>query len=150
MQRWTDEDRNTALAHMSAWAGEMDLRRPSEPYMNCKELSAVLDGGLIDLGSHTRMDLEFPLHPAASRRDELQAIKALLDLVRGQGHCGLSYPFGRYSEETIDLAKDAGYSYACGTRLEAVRKGTNDYALPRMTVPNWSGDDFSRRLFGWA
>jgi len=61
----------------------------------------------------------------------------------------LGYPFGgRESEtaETLRLAHQAGYAYACANVKGAVRGNSDRFWIPRVTPGDAPGRDFSKRL----
>jgi peptidoglycan/xylan/chitin deacetylase (PgdA/CDA1 family) len=71
---------------------------------------------------------------AASCRDELARGRAMLEDGLGRAVRHLAYPFGSFSQETRDIAKETGYATAC-TTLESIASSTDDLlALPRVPV----------------
>ncbi|MDI5789350.1 polysaccharide deacetylase family protein [Bacillus licheniformis] len=57
----------------------------------------------------------------------------------------LSYPVGRYNEDTLKLAKQAGYQMAVTTEPGAASRDQGMYALHRVRIsPGMSPDAFGK------
>ena len=106
----------------------------------------------MDIGAHS---VTHPVLAALSlqeQRREIEEGKQTLEAVCGQAATSFSYPYGSeadYSNETVQLVRQAGFACACTTRPAAVRHGGDPLTLPRMIVRDWSGEEFRRRLRKW-
>lgn len=81
-------------------------------FLNEAEIKELLASGLIELGAHT-MDHSY-LKKMASSAAELQIYdsKKLLEKKFGVSVVSFAYPYGAFSQETIDLVKKAGFKAA--------------------------------------
>jgi len=71
---------------------------------------------------------------AAACRDELARGRAMLEDGLGHSVTHLAYPFGSYSKETCEIARETGYATACTTD-EAIANTSHELlALPRVPV----------------
>jgi peptidoglycan/xylan/chitin deacetylase (PgdA/CDA1 family) len=106
-------------------------------------------GGLIEIGAHTVNHPDLPSQTPDAQREEIVESKRALERQLGHAVNGFAYPYGRNAPATIDLVRDAGFTYACSTVPQPVRRHSNPYLLPRQTVMNWNGDEFDGRLRRW-
>jgi peptidoglycan/xylan/chitin deacetylase (PgdA/CDA1 family) len=116
------------------------------------EVRQLAVSGLVEIGAHsvshpvlTRLDLQ-------GQRREIEQSKQTLEGVTRQRVASFAYPYGSetdYSEETVQLVRQAGFACACTTRPATVRHGSDPFTLPRMIVRDWGGEEFARRLRAW-
>lgn len=59
---------------------------------------------------------------------------------------GCAYPHGQTSADVRQLARDAGYEFACGSKKEALDARSNLFELPRVSVKDWDGAGFRSLL----
>ena len=57
-----------------------------------------------------------------------------------------AYPFGELDAECSEEVRRAGYRFACATVAGPVRRDSPRYALPRVPVGAWSGEELLGRL----
>ena len=76
------------------------------------------------IGSHTRTHRDLTLCSDPQALDELAGSKAALEDLLGDSVELLAYPFGRFNERVVDLARQAGYAAACS----ALGPAANDRA----------------------
>ena len=75
--------------------------------------------------------------------------KAGLEEILGLRVDHFAYPYGRYNEATIRILRSAGFACACTTNAGLVDKYSDRFQLPRLTVGDWGGEEFARRLSDW-
>lgn len=116
------------------------------------ELRQLAAPGLVEIGAHS------VTHPVLAKLDlrgqrlEIEQCKQALERVCGHGVTSFAYPYGSeadYSDETVQLVRQAGFACACTTRPAAVRHSSDALTLPRMIVRDWSGEEFAHRLRNW-
>jgi hypothetical protein len=60
-----------------------------------------------------------------------------------------SYPHGAHSAETRSIVAEAGFTIACGSRPDVLRRAADTLAVPRLWVGDQDGDSFTEWLDGW-
>jgi peptidoglycan/xylan/chitin deacetylase (PgdA/CDA1 family) len=84
-----------------------------------------------------------------AQRAEIETGRAVLQSIVGRPIESFAYPFGRagdYTAETMDLVREAGFTRACSNQAGRIGRSTNRFALPRLYVRDWSGDEFAAAL----
>lgn len=121
----------------------------SAPTLTEAELKALADDGLIEVGSHSVTHPLLANLPSDKQQHEIVESKAYLEAVVQHPVYGFSYPNGSASADTMQLVREAGYTYACSSTNDVVLPGSNRYSLPRFWVPDCDGDQFARWLRAW-
>lgn len=117
--------------------------------MTTEELLKLVDGGLLQLGAHTRHHPMLPALSVERQREEIAASKQDLETLLNQRVDGFAYPNGRATESTKQILRDEGFVFAC-TSLEDVVSAESDlHALPRFWQKDVDGDAFVRGLRVW-
>lgn len=98
----------------------------------------------MEIGAHTHTHPVLAACSPAKARYELSHAKHLLEQRLGTPILTLAYPFGKYrrhfSDETVRLAEEAGYTHAGAIAFRGVAKADSPHALPRFFV---AGDSVS-------
>jgi peptidoglycan/xylan/chitin deacetylase (PgdA/CDA1 family) len=143
-------NRRLLLNKIKEWSGNTDLRAlPPVRSMTANELVSLIDGGLIQIGSHT------VTHPVLSelseqeRRYEIDESKRELEEILAKPVLGFSYPNGCFTKGDPKLVSQSGYQYACMSKNGAVRSNSDRFTLPRFWIPDWDGPTFERWLLRW-
>lgn len=147
----TEPERARVLGELRSQAG---LNSPAAP---CESLTGdqivkLSKSGLIELGSHT---VSHPVLSNISRADqmyELSESKKFLEDLVGHSIEGFAYPYGTradYTAETVSIARQLSYQFACSNIPEAIWPGTDRFQLPRLLVRDCDGDYFERWLAEW-
>ncbi|HEY8427921.1 MAG TPA: polysaccharide deacetylase family protein [Sandaracinaceae bacterium] len=125
-----------AVAFVSAGLVGSKVRYP-EPYMGWDELRALLDSGLVTIGSHAYTHRSLAMLPAAEARDEAKRSKDCLEERLGVPVHSFAYPFGTradFSRVTDRALADAGYEIAFNSMHGVIRAGSDPISLPRVKV----------------
>ncbi|MBM7645487.1 peptidoglycan/xylan/chitin deacetylase (PgdA/CDA1 family) [Scopulibacillus daqui] len=88
----------------------------------------------ISIESHTISHLELNTLTPEQQRHEMSESKALCDKMFGQNTIMLSYPVGRYNDETLRLAKETGYKMAVTTEPGGASRDQGMFALHRIRI----------------
>ena len=147
------EERRRAIDGLLAWAGIEFASRPTHRFLSTEEVISLAKGGLVEIGSHTVTHpiLAALLDPAA-QRDEITLSKSRLEEILGEPVNGFAYPYGTrldYAPETVGVAREAGFTYACSNFEGIVREDSDPWQLPRFLVRDWDGEGLARRLGEW-
>jgi peptidoglycan/xylan/chitin deacetylase (PgdA/CDA1 family) len=117
--------------------------------MTADEVARLAESKLIDVGAHTVTHPVLSTLSISMQREEILGSKTRLEEILGRQVTGFAYPFGSqrdYTPETVRLAREAGFDYACSNFRDVIFSGIDRYQLPRIPVRDWGEDDFSRRL----
>jgi peptidoglycan/xylan/chitin deacetylase (PgdA/CDA1 family) len=117
--------------------------------LDAAELAVLGAHPLVEIGAHTVTHPELARRPAEEQRRELADAKALLEQRLGRSVDGMAYPFGgktSFTQETMQICRDAGYRYACANVPGAVSRHADPYAIPRVLVRDWSGERLREEL----
>ncbi|MBK4206594.1 polysaccharide deacetylase family protein [Bacillus licheniformis] len=111
-----------------------------------KQMNEMRRNG-ISIQSHTIHHVELNGLAPGQQLDEMTRSKALFDRMFSQNTVMLSYPVGRYNEDTLKLAKQAGYQMAVTTEPGAASRDQGMYALHRVRIsPGMSPDAFGKMV----
>jgi peptidoglycan/xylan/chitin deacetylase (PgdA/CDA1 family) len=132
----------------------LDLRADefdSYSTMSAQELRKISDGGLVTIGGHTHSYVKLSSLPRFQQAEEIWKNKRVLEEILENDIEYFSYPFhcsDCYTEETISILEDNGFSLACGNSYGTVSitGQANRYELPRVKVGNWNAFTFYRFL----
>jgi len=144
--------RRDVLAQLRAAAGLDEAARPSHRQLTADEVLRLDASPLVEIGGHT---VNHALLSARSEQEQRREIAE--DAVALSGICGrpitaFSYPYGGlddYTDTSVDLAREAGYAYACSNHPAAVKPWTDLFRIPRHIVRDFSAEEFALRLESW-
>jgi peptidoglycan/xylan/chitin deacetylase (PgdA/CDA1 family) len=140
-----DQHMQALRTHLPPLADTFDAGRP----MTATELSTLAAHPLVTIGAHTVTHPSLADLAADDQRRELAESQALLQARLGRAVDLLAYPFGKgdnVSETTRATARDVGYRAAFVTIAAAVRSPIDFWALPRLTMHEWTAAEFETRL----
>jgi peptidoglycan/xylan/chitin deacetylase (PgdA/CDA1 family) len=152
LQRLQDEVRQSILAELRAWANMQPETKPTHRPLSLDEVSRLVEGDLINIGSHSVTHAVLSTLPLATQRAEIQRSKTFLEELVGRTVTSFAYPYGSehdYTADTVALVREARFDCACSTLPTVVTKDTDCYQLPRLQVQDWNGDEFARQLSMW-
>jgi peptidoglycan/xylan/chitin deacetylase (PgdA/CDA1 family) len=137
--------RETLVDTIHAWAGDGDATPECRP-LSSREVRQLGSGSLIEVGGHSVTHPSLPLLEREDQAREILENKTRLEELVGRPLRHFSYPHGRFGEETVSLVKAAGYRSACTSATAAVTRAADVFRLPRISVRDWTGAEFSREL----
>lgn len=142
------EERERLLDRLAGWRGRAGARATHRA-LRSREIVALADGGLIEVGAHTvthplldRLDVE-------AQRQEIAGSKARLEQILGAAVVSFAYPHGRYGDATPGIVAELGFRQACTVEPGVVWRGTDPFLVPRILVGEWDADALARRLARW-
>lgn len=98
----------------------------------------------ISIESHTFNHLELNRMTANQQEAEMVQSKELFDRILDQDTTVLSYPVGRYNEESLWLSEEAGYKMAVTTEPGGALRDQGVHALHRVRIsPGLSVEGFA-------
>lgn len=148
MDAWPTE-RAQLVRQLHEWSGVPLDTRESHRTLTREELIRLNEGSQLSIGAHSVTHTPLSILSHASQREEIAGGRRSLERLLGAQPLGFAYPHGDQDESIRQLVADSGYAFACTTQSGAVVRSTPRFQLPRFTVSNWSGDEFSARLRSW-
>jgi peptidoglycan/xylan/chitin deacetylase (PgdA/CDA1 family) len=144
--------RRKKLGEVRGWRVDSPEGRPWHRPLSVDEIDVLRQGGLVEVGAHTVNHPMLSDLPVRRQRREIEESKASLEQILGHPVRSFSYPYGKprdYTAETVDLVRQAGFSCACSTSIDVVRRSSDPYQLPRVWVRNSSGEKLAKQLGKW-
>jgi peptidoglycan/xylan/chitin deacetylase (PgdA/CDA1 family) len=145
-----EASRRQLLSKIKEWGSNNDLGElPLARSMTPTELVSLIDGGLIQIGSHTITHPVLAELSEQERRHEISKSKRDLGEILTKPVHGFSYPNGSFTKGDPELVSQSGYQYACMSQNGVVRSNSNRFTFPRFWIPDWDGPTFERWLLRW-
>jgi peptidoglycan/xylan/chitin deacetylase (PgdA/CDA1 family) len=113
------------------------------------ELRKAARGETLEIGAHTRNHVALHRLTAKEQREEIVSEKRMLEQAIGREVRAFAYPYGSpwdVAPETVQLAREAGFTTACANYPGPVDSESDLFWLPRCLVRDWSGEEFERRM----
>jgi len=145
----SQEERSHLLDEIRRWAGAELLVRPTHRTLTQAEISELAQGKFIEIGAHTITHPFLTTLPVSAQRQEITSSKAKLEEILGHAVSSFAYPHGNFNAETKKIVQEAGFTCACTTVPNSVRKNSERFALSRVVVEDCNGEEFARRLTEW-
>lgn len=129
-------------AETFAWDESNTAARP----MDAEQLRRAAQ--VFAIGAHARDRDHVHLtriNPGAGTAQITGSRADLIDLL-GEAPAGFAYPHGDFDAATARMAAEAGFDWAVAVENRAVPRRFDRYALPRLTVGNWSAERLRREI----
>ena len=150
--RWlgtlTEEHRSSALAQLRAQLEEPQLTRDSHRSLTPAEATRLAGAAQVDIGAHSVTHTMLSTQSVEAQRWEMRQSKQDLEALTGRPVQGFAYPHGDYGPETLDLALESGFDFACTVESGCVARTSRPFLLPRLSVGDCSGREFVQLLEG--
>lgn len=117
--------------------------------MNAKQILEMQHHG-VEIAAHTVRHPNLTLEPESQVRWELETSKASLEALCGTSIKGFAYPAGWLNDQTVNLAREAGFRYAVATSTGFSAPQRDIFKLDRVGMPDSSPADFKRALVNIA
>lgn len=140
------ERRERELERIEAWAGRPDHREERDRALTTEELRQLAGSGIFSIGAHTISHAPLPQLTPVEKAAEISGSRQRCEEILGRPVETFAYPFGEMDSECQDAVRRAGFRFACSTVPGPVRRSSPRFALPRLGVGSWSGEELLRRL----
>ncbi|MBN2190559.1 MAG: polysaccharide deacetylase family protein [Candidatus Aureabacteria bacterium] len=104
-----------------------------EPMMDWDEIKDLCEQGF-EIGSHTVSHADLTKVPREEIVKELKNSKAVLESELGVEITAVSYPFGHYNREVMEVTSETGYSLGIATRHGINAEADNPLAVKRILI----------------
>lgn len=143
------DDKRRILDELASWSSLGRIARASHRVLTEAELVDLDHANLVEVGAHTRTHPVLAALTPKEQQEEIEGSATRLEEILGRPVKAFAYPYGwpgEYSATTIELVRNAGFSYACCAFPGEISRRTDRLELPRFLVRNWNGDEFLRGL----
>lgn len=96
-----------------------------------KEMSA---SGLVEFYSHTKSHARCDQLREQTLSEELTGSKTIIEAMLGKPCPYLCWPYGKYNETAMQIAKDTGYKAIFTTKHGVVKKNSDPFEIKRIVV----------------
>jgi peptidoglycan/xylan/chitin deacetylase (PgdA/CDA1 family) len=142
----SDPEREQVLEQLRELAKLDPAPRPSYCPVSEQDVSDLANIEVVEIGAHSITHPPLSTLSAALQKTEIEQSKLHLETLSGGPVESFTYPFGDYSEETIRVVRDSGYSRACSTEESLVTASSRVFSLPRIPAPDVDGEGFAQLL----
>lgn len=118
-------------------AGSKDI--PSLPLLSWDEIAEMAAAG-IDFGAHTINHIDLSKATPEEAQAELVGSKRAILRYLGNEPKSLAYPFGRFSDEAVKIAKE-NFLLACTTKRGVAGPESDVHLLPRVETLHFADND---------
>jgi peptidoglycan/xylan/chitin deacetylase (PgdA/CDA1 family) len=143
------EDLEDAMQVIRNWSGLSAEEPLLSRGMSHQELLLVTNGGLIELGAHTRHHPMLPHLSLEKQKVEIYSSKKDLEELLGKPVAGFAYPNGKATEDAKRIVRDSGFTFACTSLHDVIRSDSDLHELNRFWQKDVDGDKFLQGLKLW-
>lgn len=112
---------------------DQNLGIPQKPLMGPREWRDWTDSGM-DIGSHTRHHCDLTQTEPETAWQEITDSRRELEALTGCSVRHFCYPYGRYTDEHLQMVKAAGYITGTTTNYGKFKTGQSLMAIPRIMI----------------
>jgi len=144
--------RNEVLRQLRTAAGTELVVRPTHRPLTDRETRELDSRSLVEVGAHTANHPVLAQRTPNEQRGEILTDRDSLATICARSMRTFSYPYGGltdYTDETVEIVRDAGFVGACSNHPGIVKPWTDAYRLPRNLVRDWGAQELSARLKRW-
>jgi peptidoglycan/xylan/chitin deacetylase (PgdA/CDA1 family) len=141
-----EEERRALMVRIRSVFAGRDFGSSLSRAMTGEEVRALAADGLVTVGAHTVTHPVLTGLEAAACYREIADSKCACEKIIGASVASFAYPYGDFDAEAREAVKSAGFSFACSTRYGPAAPTSDIFALPRVQVLNWDGDEFEQAL----
>ena len=136
------------LNTLKAWANVQPYHAESFP-MTEEQLETIARNPLFEIGVHTATHPSLPYYNFSMQYEEIEDCKKNLEIKYNRPMQTISFPYGDYNKETLEIVRQKKLAGAFTTQECIVTRRTNPVTIGRFQVHNWKGDVFEKKLNGW-
>ncbi len=111
---------------------------PQVPLMSADDLQCWIAAGQ-EIGSHTLDHVDLTAQNLAQAREQIVASRLRLQELTGTPIDAFCFPYGRFDDSGVALAREAGYRNATTILRGRARPGGDPLRLPRITIDGTAG-----------
>lgn len=142
------EEQSQAMDTIRNWANVASNNVQARALTHA-ELLQLAEGGLIEIGAHTRHHPMLPQLSLERQREEILESKHDLEELLGKRVDGFAYPNGRATDAARQIVREAGFTFACTSLNDVVRPTHDLHELTRFWQKDVNGVQFLEGLRLW-
>jgi peptidoglycan/xylan/chitin deacetylase (PgdA/CDA1 family) len=137
------------LGRKSDWFDYGGENAVGEEVVSSAELSEMVSGGGLEIGSHSVTHRNMVELSEAEARAELRDSKEALEAILGRSIHSISFPYGSFGERELKLAREEGYTFCFSVAPHSVVSEIAEGLIGRVSVqPSDWGLEFRLKLLG--
>lgn len=146
LQPLEDSQRRRAMDEIRRQVAAPAGVRDSHRVLTREEARTLAEQPRVDIGAHSVTHASLTARTREQQQHEMTWSKHDLESLTGRPVRGFAYPYGDVGPESPQLARSAGFEFACTTQPAGVNRHTDPHRIPRIAVDDWNGETFARRL----
>ena len=139
----------SVMSKIKAWGGYEERNNNSRLPVKARQLHDLVKNNLFRIAAHTHTHCDLSKGSGNIQREEILASKNYLLENYGVESNFLSYPFGRYNDDTLALVNDLQLGACFTTAANNITTGVDKNLLGRYQVFNWNGVAFEKQIRKW-
>jgi peptidoglycan/xylan/chitin deacetylase (PgdA/CDA1 family) len=143
-----DAQRQSILADLRRQLDVPEIPRESHRTLQLQEVKLLAARPGNDIGAHSVTHSAFSERSPTEQRREMEQSKREIETLLQRPVWGFAYPYGAYSAESAEIARDVGYEFACTTENKTISRGTSLHLLPRLAVESWDQSSLASKVSG--
>jgi peptidoglycan/xylan/chitin deacetylase (PgdA/CDA1 family) len=136
--------RRSAIRTLAEQCGVGTTGRAEYRAMTHAEIGALAKSPWVSFGAHSVNHPPLSELTPAEQRAEIETSRDACAELTGQTPSMFAYPYGDYSDETVQLVRQAGFKLAVTTDPGVVSGGSEGLRLPRVQVGDWPEARFAQ------
>lgn len=146
LRSFDPERRRGELKRIEAWAGVAGDDFSGDRPLTTAELVELAESGIVSIGAHGVSHAPLPELDRFAKAAEIAGSRRRCEEILGRPVVSFAYPFGELDAECSEEVRRAGFRFACATVPAPVGRDSPRYALPRVPVGAWSGEELLRHI----
>lgn len=119
-------------------------------FLTNEEIKQLIDSGIVEIGAHTLDHVYLKKMRTDIAKDQITESKKQLENLFHVPIFSFAYPFGAFTEESIDLVKSASYSAAVTVIPGHTQSADNLFFMPRLRAGNLIPTILDKQLQEWG
>lgn len=144
-----DDAQQRVMTQLRKLTGQVPQIRDKLVCMTPRHIQQLTTNSLFSVGAHTVTHPALADHPADEQQKEISGSKSYLETLTARPITFFAYPYGSYTNTTVDVVKNEQLSTAVTTNEGLITKRSQALQLNRYQVNNWSGPTFKKQLAQW-
>jgi len=146
MRTMDDAERRETLVQIARGWGVGLQGRQDYRAMTAAEVRDLTTSPWVTFGAHSVSHPPLSELTSAEQRAEIETSRDACAALTGYNPRLFAYPFGDYSDQTVELVKEAGFETAVTTDAGFVNKGSTSLRLPRLHAGDWPAERLAALL----